>query len=240
MDFGEADRIITIFTPERGKLRVIAKGARKPLSRTGRCLEFFTRCSLLLAKGRELDVVSDASAIEQFDRLRTDLSAFGHASHMVELLNRLTEDRQENEGAYTLLSNSLQLLADGVNPWLVTRHYEWALLALSGHRPEIYQCVVCTNELQAVPNGWSNRLGGVVCPLCWATSGDARSVSLDGQKFLRFLDRRGLASAARLELDSGLMNEVEGVLGGAMRHVAERDLTSLTVTRSILSSSPVG
>ncbi|MCC6313957.1 MAG: DNA repair protein RecO, partial [Thermomicrobiales bacterium] len=121
LDLGEADRIYTIFTPQRGKFRIIAKGARKPLSRLGPHLEYFGRCRLLLAKGRELDVVSDAATIDAHEGLRTNLEAYGHASHLAELLNRLTEDRQEHEAAYDLLASSLRLLSDGVDPWIVTR-----------------------------------------------------------------------------------------------------------------------
>jgi DNA repair protein RecO (recombination protein O) len=233
LDYGEADRILTLYTPRRGKFRVIAKGARKPLSRLGPHLDYFCRSTLLLAKGRELDVVSDAATIEAHERLRTDLDALGHASHMAEIVNRLTEDRQENEAAFDLLAQSLRLLDDGVDPWLVTRHYEWALLALLGYRPELYRCVACGADLLAQPNGWSSRLGGNLCPPCRGNQVGSRMMSLDAQKVLRLLDRQGLAAAARVRIDGGLRNEIEGVLADYLRHLLERDLASLTVLRAI-------
>lgn len=233
LDYAEADRILTLYTPHRGKLRVIAKGARKPLSRLGPHLDYFFRCRLLLAKGRELDVVSDAATVEAHPRLRTDLDAFGHASHLAELLNRLTEDRQENEAAYDLLANSLRLLDDGVDPWPVARHYEWALLILLGYRPELYRCLSCGAEVQAGANHWSSRLGGILCPLCRPATAGARPVSLDAQKYLRLLDRHGLAATAKLRVGPSLRNEVEGILGDYLRHRSERDLASLAVLRSL-------
>jgi DNA repair protein RecO (recombination protein O) len=236
MDYGEADRILTIYTPNRGKIRVIAKGARKPLSRLGPHLEFFSRSRLLLARGRDLDVVSDAETIDPHTALRHDLAALGHASHMAEVLNRLTEDRQENEPAFSLLGNSLRLLSEGVDPWLVTRHYEWTLLAMLGYRPALYDCVACGNPLQAEENAWSSRVGGAVCPLCRPADGGARPFSLQAQKLLRLLDRQGLAAVARLNIDPGLANDVEGLLGDYLRMVGERELTSLKVMRAIESS----
>lgn len=233
MDLGEADRILTIYTPRLGKLRVIAKGARKPLSRLGPHLEYFVRCRLQLAKGRELDVVSDAATIDPHEALRTDLAALGHASHLVEALNRLTEDRQENEAAYDLLANSLRLLADGVDPWVVTRHYEWALLALLGYRPSLYDCVGCGEALQAQVNAWSGRMGGMLCPLCRPSDAGSRPVSLNAQKFLRLLDREGLAAAARIGVDDALAGEVEAMLGQYLAQLAERDLASLRVMRAM-------
>lgn len=237
MDYGEADRIVTIFTPGRGKVRIIAKGARKPLSRLGPHLDFFIRCRLLLAKGRELDVVSDAATVDAHEGIRSDLDAFGHASHMVEVLDRLTEDRQENEAAFDLLTSSLRLLSDGVDPWLVTRHYEWALLAILGHRPELYRCVACGDDLLATTNTWSSRLGGTLCPTCRGADGSSRRLSINAQKVVRLLDRQGLAAAARLSLDADLRAEIEGVMADYLRHLAERDLSSLRVARAILQDT---
>ena len=233
MDYGEADRIITVYTPHRGKLRVIAKGVRRPLSRLGPHLEYFTRCRVMLAKGRELDTVTGADTIDPHLGLRADLDAFGHASHMAEVLNRLTQDRQENQAAYDLLASSLRLLADGVDPFAVTRHYELALLALLGYKPELYRCVVCGAGLTAVANAFSSRLGGTLCSLCRTADAGSRLLSVNAQKYLRTLDRQGLAAAAKLPLDAGLANELEGAMAAYLRHLAERDLASLRVWHAL-------
>lgn len=233
MDYGEADRILTVYTPHRGKLRVIAKGVRRPNSRLGPHLEYFTRCQLMLARGRELDTVTGAETLDYHRRLRTDLDAYGHASHMVELLLRLTEDREENEAAYSLLTASLRLLDDRVDAFAVTRHFELALLGLLGYKPELYRCVACAEDLTAVPNALSNRQGGLLCPLCQGTDGSSFPLSVNAQKYLRTLDRHGLGAAAKLRLDADLRNELEGAVGGYLRHLAERDLVSLKVWHSL-------
>lgn len=233
MDYAEADRIVTLYTPRRGKFRVIVKGVRRPLSRLGPHLEYFTRCRLMLARGRELDTITGAETVDAHLGLRADLDAFGHASHLVELLNRLTQDRQENEAVYDLLASSLRLLADGVDPFAVTRHYELALLTLLGYKPELYRCLNCQEELLAVPNAFSSRLGGTLCPLCRTADAGARLLSVNAQKYLRLLDRQGLAAAAQLYPDEGLRNEVEGALADYLRHLLERDLASLKVWRSL-------
>ncbi len=239
MDYGEADRIITVYTPQRGKLRVIAKGVRRPTSRMGPHLEYFTRCHLMLAKGRELDVVSGAETVDHHLGLRGDLDAYGHASHMAELLLRMTEDRQENEAAYDLLAKSLKLLADAVDPFAVTRHFELALLALLGFRPELFRCVACQAELTATSNAFSDRMGGLLCPLCRGQDGAARPLTVNAQKYLRLLERDGLAAAARLRLDHELEGELEALLAGYLRHLAERELNSLRVWHALRDDPPV-
>ena len=234
IDFGEADRILTVYTPHYGKLRVIAKGARRPSSKLLPHLEYFTRTRLMLAKGRELDVVTGAETIDPLLALREDLAAYAHASHCVEVLHRLTEDRQENEAVYDLLARSLRLLADGVDPFPVTRHFELALLTLLGFKPELYRCVTCQAEIQAAPNAFSTGLGGVICQACRPNDISAPVLSVNAQKYLRTLDRSGLAAAVRLPIDEGLATELEGTVRTYLRHLVERELNSLRVWHEML------
>jgi DNA repair protein RecO (recombination protein O) len=229
MDLGEADRILTVYSPTHGKLRVIAKGTRRPTSKLLPHLEYFTRVRLMLAKGRELDVVTGAETLDRYLPLRDQLGAYAHASHVVELVLRFTEDRQENPAIYDLLVGSLRLFADGVDPFAVARHFEMAFLTLVGFKPELYRCVGCQTEIQAGVNPFSVRMGGMLCPLCRPNDVGARPMSVNAQKYLRTLDRAGLATAIRLPIDDDLRIELEGAMAGYLRQVAERDFHSLKV-----------
>jgi DNA repair protein RecO (recombination protein O) len=233
IDYGEADRILTLYSRQHGKFRAIAKGARRPLSRLGPHLEYFNHARLMLARGRELDVVTGAETEEAHLGIRADLDAFGHASHMVEILNRLTQDRQENVAVFDLLSHSLRLLAEGVDPFHVTRHYELALLALLGFRPELYRCIECRSELRQAPHQFAIDMGGFLCEQCRNREASTRIVSVEAQKYLRALDRRGLTATIHLRIEEPLRSELEGLLGAYLRHVAERDLGSLRVWREL-------
>lgn len=233
MDFGEADRILTIYSRQHGKLRVIAKGARRPMSRLGPHLEYFCRSELMLAKGRDLDVVTGAEATDAFLAVRDNLDAYGHASHFVEILARLTEDRQENAAVFDLLASSLHLLADGVDPFHVARHFELVLLGLLGYRPELYMCVECRARLTQAPHPFSASLGGFVCELCQSSVRAPRLASVDAQKYLRALDRGGLAATVRFQLPDALQAEIEGMIGEYLRHLTERELGSLRVWREL-------
>jgi DNA repair protein RecO (recombination protein O) len=233
MDLGEADRILTLYSRQHGKLRVIAKGARRPLSRLGPHLEYFSRARLMLARGRELDVVTGAETEDAHLAIHGDLDAFGHASHMVEILTRLTEDRQENAAIFELLASSLRLLADGVDAFHVTRHYELALLMLLGYKPELYHCIECRTALTPASHQFSAALGGFHCGSCRGREPGSRPVSVDAQKYLRALDRGGLTATVRIAIPVPLREELEGTLGAYLRHVAERDLGSLRVWREL-------
>lgn len=233
VDFGEADRVVTIYSRQHGKLRVVAKGARRPLSRLGPHLEYFCRSQLLLAKGRDLDVVTGAETVNAHLGLRTDLDGYGHASHMVELVGRLTEERQENVVVFDLLAGSLQLLAEGVDPYHITRHYELALLNHLGYRPELLKCVECREPLTQASHPFMAELGGFLCEQCQPRGVALRHVSIGAQKYLRAVERGGLGAIVRLQLDATLRGEIERLLSDYLRHISERDLASLRVWREL-------
>ncbi len=232
-DLGEADRIFTILTPGRGKIRAIAKGVRRPRSRMAPHLEYFAQSALLLAKGRDLDVITSAETVEGHPRLRTDLALLGDASYVAEMLNRLTEDGQELPAAYDLLVRTLTLLEEGIRPFLVLRYFDLALLTLLGYRPQLYRCVHCESELLAEPNALSAQLGGMLCPRCRTTDVTAQVIGVNGQKVIRMLDREGLASAVTLRFDDPTRFEIERALSGFIRHLLDRDLATPRVVRAI-------
>ena len=238
LDLGETDRILTLYSPHHGKLKAVAKGIRRPKSRLAPHLELLCQTRLMLAKGRDLDIVTSAEMIDGHWQLRTDLDAFGHASYLAELLNQLTEDRQENAAAFDVLMRSLRLLAEGVSPYSVTRHYELALLSILGFRPQLFQCVRCQTEIAPGQNSFSARLGGMLCPNCRSADAGAPVLSINAQKYLRVLDRSGMGATVRLELDAATAAEIERALSGYARHHAEREARSLGVIKSIREWSP--
>lgn len=239
LDYGEADRILTVFTPGMGKLGIIAKGARRQKSRSGPQLDYFARVILQMARGRDLDVVTGAETMASFGRLREDLAAYGHASYFAELVRALTQDREENRRVYELFAKSLALLDEGVDPWPVARHFELVLLAALGYRPELYECVHCHDTLEAITNAYSPLQGGALCPRCRSTDPGALTLSVNGQKYLRVLDRSGLAAAVRLRPSERERTEIEQTLKQHIRTVAERDFTSLAVLQHLLDLPPV-
>ncbi len=240
VDFGEADRVVTVYSRQYGKLRLVAKGARRPLSRLGPHLEYFCRSNLMLVKGRDLDVVTGAETVNAHLALRSNLDAYGHGSHLLELVARLTEERQENAVVFDLLAGSLQLLADDVDPFHVTRHFELALLNHLGFRPELQRCIECRESLTQTPHPFLVDLGGFLCERCQPRGVTLRHVSVDAQKYLRAVERGGLGTTVRLQLDPPLQAEIERLLADYLRHVSERDLASLRVWRELGGGAPQG
>jgi DNA repair protein RecO (recombination protein O) len=233
LDLGETDRILTLFSRDRGKFRAVAKGIRRPTSKLGPSLEYFTHCELILNRGRNLDIITSVDVINRFLPLQTDVTRLGNASHLVELTNRLTEEEQELPAVFDLLVSSLHQLTETEASHVVARYFELAVLSLLGFRIELYQCTGCGEVIREETNYLSARSGGMLCPACRLDDSSARPMSVSAQKFVRTLDRYGLESALKLTLPQRTASEVEAALTGHVRAIAERDLSSLRVLREM-------
>jgi DNA repair protein RecO (recombination protein O) len=237
-DLGEADRLLTIFTPERGKLRVVAKGARKVGSRKGGHVELFTRSNLLIAKARELDIVSQAETVEAYRPLRQDLLRSTYAHYLAELLDRFTGEEEESVELYDLFADTLSRLCDAPNPALVARYYELHLLALAGYQPRLFDCVRCGKPLREVesespPYGFECSRGGVLCDQCAPNSRDALPLSLSALKVLRHAARVEWPAFASLNLRPLVAREVEQTMQRYITYILERNLKSVEFLRTL-------
>ncbi len=139
---GDADKIITLYTAEYGKIDAVAKGVRRVKSRLAGNVEPLRHASFMLARGRNLDIVTQVQSIESFQVLRDDLSRLSHALYAAELLDRATEQREENFALYRLLLDALRRLAGRDDLERVLRYYEMQVLIQLGYKPELDQCVV--------------------------------------------------------------------------------------------------
>ncbi len=233
MDYGEADRILTLFTPHYGKLRVIAKGVRKMTSKLAGHLELFMRVHLMLATGRTFDVVTQAQIVEPYKQLHEDLGRVSYAYYVAELLDKLTVDDEENRPAYDLLVATFQALDTSTVPDLVVRYYELHLLGFMGYRPHLFDCVSCQEPLTEEANRWSAAGGGMLCPRCAAHDPHALPISLPAFKALRFLQREPIGSVDQLRLSDVLRHELEALLRATLRPVLERDLKSVAFLNAV-------
>jgi DNA repair protein RecO (recombination protein O) len=233
-DWGEADRILTLYTRERGKVRAIAKGARRIRSRKAGHLEPFTRVTLQLARGRGLLIVTQADTLDAYLALGADLVRTGYASYLVELLDRFTyEDESENQAIFRLLTESLGRVASEEDPWLAMRYYEVRLLDLLGFRPHLFECVNCGDEIKPVNQFFSAAAGGVLCPKCGMGLPGAWNVSVEALKVFRHIQRSPYAEAQRARPRPETRSELEALLQNYLTYLLERGLNSPGFIRQV-------
>jgi len=226
-DFGEADRLLTLYTRDFGKLQAIAKGARKPQSRKTGHVELFMRTQFLFAKGHDLDIITQAEMIESYPALRDDLVRTTYAAYIVELLDRLTMEEGQHISLYTLLADTLSRLAVTDDVRLVSRYYELRLLGISGFQPQLFNCLSCDEPIQEQDQFFSDDLGGLLCPNCHAADRRARPITAVAVKVLRYLQTRPWEMVQALQLKRPLHHELETIMHGYIAHILERDLKSV-------------
>ncbi len=238
-DWGEADRLLWIYSLEMGKLRAVAKGVRKVRSRKAGHLEPFTRVSLLLARGRDLPLITQVETVDPFLALRDDMAGITYASYVVELLDRFTYEEGENSSLYHLLVDTLTRLAHLPEQRdLVVRYYEMRLLDLTGFRPQLFQCVNCKREIRAEDQFFSNLLGGVLCPNCGPGAEAVQPISMTALKYLRHFQRSGFQEAARARLAEATNRELELLMQHYLTYVLERGLNTPPFLRRLRRSDP--
>jgi DNA repair protein RecO (recombination protein O) len=223
---GEADRILSLYTPHLGKIRVVAKGVRRPRSKMAGHLELLTHSLVSLARGRNLDTVTGSQTIDSFLPLKSDLKLTSYALYAVELIDLFTADNDENYPLFQLLLETMHNLCQGNNNELTMRYFELHLLDLTGYRPQLRECVSCHSPLKATPNSFSPSAGGVLCPRCSQSQFYAYSLSVDALKVLRFLQDSDYDTCRRLKISPELSQEIEGVMRNYLKYLLEREVKS--------------
>jgi DNA repair protein RecO (recombination protein O) len=227
-DYGEADRILTLITPAGGKLKAIAKGIRRPTSRIGGSLEPFAELTVLLARGRTFDVVTQVTVGHAWLNLRDNLESAATAWYLAELADRSLEERHAAEPVYSLLKRGYELLDAGMAPGRVARWFEMHLADELGVRPEVDRCVECDRSLEVDGRfRWVPPLGGVLCDRCPGPPHDRTGLTLDALKLLKAYQRQDVEAIAGLRLAAGTEREVESAMRDFIRNVLERDARSL-------------
>jgi DNA repair protein RecO (recombination protein O) len=169
--YGEADRILHLYTPGRGRMGAIAKGVRRPRSRFGGRLEPFFRLALVLYQGRgELLTVTAAETVSAHSALREDAGALEAAARACDAVSRLFETSESHPHVFWLLANELALLdADpGQASYANTLAFRMKLLVAAGLGPALGACASCGDPEHLT--GYSGAAGGVVCGSCEASA----------------------------------------------------------------------
>jgi DNA repair protein RecO (recombination protein O) len=168
--YGEADRILHLYSEKRGRIGAIAKGARRPRSRFGGRLEPFFRLDLVLHEGRgELLTVTQVSTVDGYPRLRSSAAGLGAGARACDAVLRLLDSAEPNLPAYNLLGRYLTLLDDpaaGAAGLETALSFRLKLALAAGFAPELAACARCGEADHLV--GFSGAAGGVVCAACQA------------------------------------------------------------------------
>lgn len=185
IDYGESDRIVTFYTLEFGKLKGIAKGAKRSKKRFAGILEPFSYIKLLFFQkpGRDLVFLEQADTIKRFDNLLLDIDRIAFGSYCLELLSEMTPEHQKNQKAFELLLKILAMLNQGADSKSTARIFEMRLLSLLGYHPYLDACVVCKHETDT-KIFFSSAKSGILCPSCKEKASANRELRITNHGFI--------------------------------------------------------
>jgi DNA repair protein RecO (recombination protein O) len=220
--YGEADRILHMYSPTRGRFGAIAKGARKPKSRFGGRLEPFFRLDLVLHEGRgDLLTVTNVSTLDGYPRLRSSGPAITAGARACDAALRLLDSAEANPAAYNLLCRYLALLDEPGQPRAVSLEvalsFRLKLALVAGFAPELASCAGC-GEAEHLA-GFSGASGGVVCGSCEAGS---FPLSEEAHRFMVEALAKPLNGAPPAEPRA--LRQVERAVGETLEHHAHVQL----------------
>lgn len=222
--------MLTLFTLEKGKVRAINRGARKPLSKLAGHLEPFSLAEVQLHEGRTFFTVTAAETVNPYVLIRNNLSQTSQAYYFLELIDSLTGEDEPQPILFNLLRDTLALLAES-SPTIIATAFRLKLLVATGYRPELSHCINCRLDLQPPDNSFSCRLGGLLGPECRTEDSVAMAVSPTVIKALRFLTDQPLQSILRLPNDPALLKQLELITENYLHYQVGRPMRSADFMR---------
>jgi DNA repair protein RecO (recombination protein O) len=235
-DYGESDRIVTFCTAGFGKIRGIAKGARRSRKRFANALEPFCFSQLLFSRRGpdSLALIEGSEVISHFPLIRADLEKTLRASYLIDLTDQFTPEEKKNEAVFELLHVFLRLLEERPATESLLRFFEIRLLKLAGYDPVLDHCLLCKTPIGKETAYWfTSADGGLTCLTCRPEGTDAIPISLGTIRTLLLGRETAIDRLDRIHLSGQSADESRRFLAHFIRHLLGRELKSLHVLNEI-------
>ena len=238
MDYGESDRIITFFTSDFGKLKGIAKGARRSKKIFPNALEPFS-CSHIIFSQKEkerdtLVLIENCDVLDHHPNIREDLDKTLIASYLIELTDKFTKEGKKDDELFQLLQSFFAIIDSGNYSEEIVRFFEIRLLKLSGYEPTLDRCIHCQKPLSHTDTyRFIPSKGGIGCKTCHQNGYDSFPVSVGTLKTLLLGQGMDIRKINRIILSGQSAQESRIILSHFIHHLLGRELKSLHVLNEI-------
>lgn len=224
MRLGEADRLVTFFTGKRGRLKGVAKSARRMKNRFGTALEPFTHCNLIIFEkgGDKLGRINHADIIHSYQCLREDWHCIELASQMVDLVNRMTPEGETNHAIFNLLLQGLRFLEKGPDRALSMLLFINRLVIYSGYQPRWDQCLKCQQVFKPGIRQtlyFSPGSGGTICLGCAKGMQPLSMLSQGTRAFLNASQKMDYILSHRLKPSPIMKQEIEALFKDYLSYI---------------------
>ncbi len=237
VDYGEADRICTLLTRERGKISALARNAKKSRKRYGGALSLFVIGSATLQPPTR----GEMFRLEQFrcdtdlgPRISPDIIKVAHGSYVIELARELWPTDQPDPQSYDLLQETLQILADHPPSPPLLRSFELKILGAAGMSPSLDLCVGCGRPVEGAMVTFNINRGGLICPNC-----GSEGIQLAGAAHLalKALQREPLPDSLKCEMSPRNARSIRDLMVLLLQSLLQKELRSLSFISQLSNSS---
>jgi DNA repair protein RecO (recombination protein O) len=236
IDYGDSDRIVTFYTDKSGKLKGIAKGARRSKRRFLNAIEPFCHSTILYSRRSKegLALIENCDVINHYPGIREDLERTMVASCFIELIDQFTIEGRKVPGLFKLLEDFLGLIERGNGIEETLQFFELRLLKVAGYEPVLERCVKCGTPLEEMETPFfCPSDGGIKCSLCDRGSFNSLPVSAGTLKMLSMGNKMDTDRIHRLVLSKRALKESGDILRLFIRHILGKELKSLQVFNQI-------
>ncbi len=236
LDFAESDKLVTFFTRDFGKLRGIAKGAKRSRKRFGSGLEPLTCSAVCFFEKEKASLVrlDHCEIVDPFPHIHSDMLRLGYAGYLAELISVTAAERERSGELYALLIGFFELLNQPAFREEFVRIFELRLLALAGYQPELRSCVVCRREAKDKHRHWfCQSKGGLICSDCVRNSLDHAHLSWGTIRTLQRAQTIELEKIRRLFFSSQAREESKRILPHFIEYRIEKPLKSLRLLQQL-------
>jgi len=240
VDYGEHDLIISFFSADKGRLTVLAKHAKKSVKRFGGILDLFAVLELACSVGRgKLPILTEASLLQPFENIRSDIRKTAYASYWAELLHEWMEQEEKEERLYRLLKYVLTELDTGrVSKEILSILFQMRLVSISGFSPNLSFCGKCRTDISEIPATgifFSLGAGGIICEKCHPDTTSYIRLSKGTIKQLQWLEKSDTERIHRVRLSPWALREGLELLEAFVPYHLGKNPRSLTFLRQIRS-----
>lgn len=228
-DLGDQDKIVVFYSPKYGKIKVVAKGARRIKSRFAPLVQLLSYDILLIHKNGEksLDTLNEGEIKYYFPEIKKDLLRFAYSCYLVELVDKFVGEREPHPFLFQLLLKTLFLLEKGSKYTLnlLMRSFELKLLSVLGYRPYLEGCVNCRRDTKLIKSFYfSLRLGGLLCGSCQEVDKGRINISKKASLLMSYLLFSSLEKVFQQKVDKSVQKEIELTLRAYFSYQGQRKM----------------
>ena len=228
--YRESDSLVTVYTPDLGKLNLVARGTKKLQSKLAGHIEPITLADILILPGKGFDYIGSAVSREIYPGIREDLNKLYYAGQVLKTFNRLVREGEAEARLFFLLADWLEVL-NSVPSFnkekgdLLLAFFTWQFLAELGYKPEMYKCLAGGEEIKPGQSYFNLAKGGLICQKCFEeqrakpdfVSIELLPISDNCVKIIRFILAGKFSQAEKIKIDKKLTKELAALADGFLK-----------------------